>query len=81
MYGDFQITTILHEPNNIVYLEFYISVDDQAVNASVAVETFKVPNVNLLTAKLGVQVEFTFYSTVIKCSMIHVFFRILKSEA
>lgn len=73
MHGDFQITTILHEPNNIVYLEFYISVDDQAVNASVVVETFKVPNVNLLTAKLEFQVEFTFYSTVITCSMIHVF--------
>lgn len=53
---DFQIKTILHEPNEIVYLEFYISVSDQAVNASDVVETFKVPNVNLLTAKLGFQV-------------------------
>lgn len=50
------IKTILHEPNEIVYLEFYISVSDQAVNASDVVETFKVPNVNLLTAKLGFQV-------------------------
>ncbi|KAL9955884.1 hypothetical protein ACROYT_G037281 [Oculina patagonica] len=50
------IKTILHEPNEIVYLEFYISVDGQAVNASVVVETFKVPHVNLLTAQLGVQV-------------------------
>lgn len=61
----FQIKTILHEPNEIVYLEFYVSVGDQAVNASDVVETFKVPNVNLLTAKLGFQVDFTFCSAVI----------------
>lgn len=56
MHCDFQINTILHEPNDIVYLEFYISVGDQAVNASDVVETFKVSNVNLLTVELGVQV-------------------------
>lgn len=66
---DFQIKTILHEPNEIVYLEFYISVGDQAVNASDVVQTFKVPNVNLLTAKLGVQVRNTCYSAVITCNM------------
>lgn len=71
---DFQIKTILHEPNEIVYLEFYISVSDQAVNASDVVETFKVPNVNLLTAKLGFQVEFTFCSAVIICGIMGTFF-------
>lgn len=52
----FQITTIIHEPNSIVYLEFYLSVDGTPVNASVVVATFKVPHVNLLNAALGVQV-------------------------
>lgn len=53
-----------------MYLEFYISVGDQAVNASDVVETFKVPNLNLLTAELKVQVEFTLDSAVIICSMV-----------
>ena len=52
----FQITTILHEPNEKVYLEFYVLVDGNVVNRTIVVETFKVSNVNLLTAKLGFQV-------------------------
>ena len=52
----FQIATILHEPNEKVYLEFYVLVDGSVVNRTIVVETFKVSNVNLLTAKLGFQV-------------------------
>ncbi|KAJ7373638.1 hypothetical protein OS493_011247 [Desmophyllum pertusum] len=50
------IKTIIHEPNEIDYLEFYISVSGQAVNASDVVQTFKVPHVNLLSAQLEVEV-------------------------
>lgn len=56
-YFCFQITTIIHEPNNIVYLEFYISVDGTPVNATDVVETFKVPHVNLLNTDLEVEVS------------------------
>ena len=55
----FQIKTIIHEPNEIDYLEFCISVSGQAVNASDVVQTFKVPHVNLLSAQLEVEVRVT----------------------
>ncbi|XP_068761085.1 streptococcal hemagglutinin-like isoform X3 [Montipora capricornis] len=50
------IYTIVHEPNERAYLEFVITVGGEKINGSVVVETFKVSNVNLLTAQLGVQV-------------------------
>ena len=52
----FKIQTILHEPNEQAYLEFYVTVDSKEVNRTDVVETFRVSNVNLLTAQLGVQV-------------------------
>lgn len=50
------IYTIVHEPNERAYLEFVITVGGEKINGTVVVETFKVSNVNLLTAQLGVQV-------------------------
>ncbi|XP_068675121.1 streptococcal hemagglutinin-like isoform X2 [Montipora foliosa] len=50
------IYTIVHEPNKRAYLEFVITVGGEKINGTVVVETFKVSNVNLLTAQLRVQV-------------------------
>lgn len=54
-----QITKFVHEPNDVTYLEFYISVAQKDVNRTVVVETFRVEDVNILTTAIKFQV----YST------------------
>ncbi|XP_067042708.1 serine-rich adhesin for platelets-like isoform X2 [Acropora muricata] len=49
------IFNIVHEPKERAFLAFFISENGKKVNRTVVVDAFKVHNVNLLTAKLGVQ--------------------------
>lgn len=50
------IFNIVHEPKERAFLAFFISENGKKVNRTDVVDAFKVHNVNLLTAKLGVQV-------------------------
>ena len=66
----------MHEPKERAFLAFFISENGKKVNRTDVVDAFKVHNVNLLTAKLGVQVistnlDFAIVSTSLLCEFLY----------
>ena len=66
----------MHEPKERAFLEFFISENGKKVNRTVVVDAFNVHNVNLFTAKLGVQVilsnlDFAIVSTSLLCEFLY----------